>query len=121
MKYTENDDIWRLYRREWVVAHTITRYGDDDGRNTFDACVAWAKENFDGRVRTEDINVELNTDQKSVFWGHVMIYRENLKGEFKSFGTAETFASINHYDEYTIVPRNSTADHELRTYGVKKL
>jgi hypothetical protein len=117
---TNVDDLWRLYAREWVIAHTITMHGVD-ARGVFLAAVEWTKENLEGRVREPDTRVEVNTDGDHLFWAHVKVFKENLKGEFKHFQNAEAHAKAALLDEYIIVPRNSVADHEIRSYGVKKL
>lgn len=124
-KNVEIDDIWRLYRREWVIVHTIDGTLDHEhivaAAPVFEAACQWAKDNVVGRVRDEDVNIQLNTDNDTRAWAHVRVFKETLKGEFKQRSNAEVFASINNFDEYTIVPRNSPADHDIRNYGVTKL
>lgn len=120
MSFADNDDLWRLYRREWVIVHTIERRGND-GRNAFTAAMEWIAENLEGRVGEKDVQIELNTDQASLFWAHVKVFKDNLKGEFKYFQGAERHAVSQGFDEYTIVPRHSKLDHDIRNYGVKKL
>ncbi len=120
MNVKETDDLWRLYRREWVIVHTIDSVADD-GRPAFDAARTWIADNLTGRVREQDIQIELNTDLGRTFWAHVMVFKDNLKGEFKHAEIAQMFAQRRQYDEYTIVPRNSKTDHEIRSYGVVKL
>lgn len=115
-----SDDIYRLYIREWVAVHTLSNIAKD-GKPLFDLAMAWIAENLRGRVREEDINVEMFTNQCSNFWCHIQVFKDNLKGEYKTRSAAELIASINEYDEYTIVVRNSPADHEIRNYGVTKL
>lgn len=114
------DDLWRLYAREWVIVHTITMPGVD-AQNVFLACQQWFKDNLAGRVLETDAQVELNTDNAELFWGHVKVFKDNLKGEFKHHQDAEAHARAARLDEYTIVPRNSQADHRVRSYGVNKL
>lgn len=116
----ENTDLWRLYAREWVIVHTVERRGDD-GRNAFTTAVEWIAENLKGRVDEKDVQIELNTDSATLFWAHVKVFKDNLKGEFKHFHNAETHAIHRGIEEYTIVERHSPADHDIRSYGVKKL
>lgn len=116
----ETEDIYRLYRREWVTVHTVTVSGVD-ARPCFDAACAWVKENLEGRVRRKDINLQCNTDGGLLFWCHVQVFKENLKGEFRYRGAAEGYAHAHGYDEWVVVPRNSKSDHEIRAYGVTKL
>lgn len=117
---TDIDDLWRLYTREWVIVHTITMPGSD-ARPAFLACREWMKTNLEGRVRENDMQIQLNTDGGTLFWAHAMVYKDNLKGEFKHFHTAEVHAKTTGMQEYVIVPRNSPADHDIRSYGVKML
>lgn len=117
MKY-ESDDIFRLYTREWVIVYTTANH-DGCAAATVQA-IGWAEENLTGRVRDKDIQLDTQTDG-TAYWVHVKVFKENMKGEFKQLTAAETHAMIHQYDEYTIVPRNSAADHEIRNYGVTKL
>jgi len=121
MNYRETDDSWRLYRREWVIVHTVTMSGTDAAAPCLEAARAWAKENLDGRVRHEDLQFQLNTDLVSEFWCHVKVFKDNLKGEFKYVENAQQFARASGFDEYVIVPRNSKSDHDIRNYGVTLL
>lgn len=121
MNYKETDDIWRLYRREWIAVHTLDEVQAADATPVFEAGRTWAQENLAGRMRDDEYNLSLTTDGHGRFWGQVMVYKDNLKGEFKHYGHAERHAREQDYEEYTIVPRNSKADHDLRSYGIKKL
>lgn len=121
MTYKETDDIWRLYRREWVAVHTLDTIQADDARPVYDAGRAWAEQNLTGRVHPADVNISMSTDTRGTFWGQVIVYKDNLKGEFKHHSSAEMHARTEGYEEYTIVARNSKADHNIRSYGVKKL
>jgi hypothetical protein len=120
MNAPDNEDLWRLYRREWVIVHTAYRTGNDV-RNAFLAAQQWTRENLTGRVAETDIQFEAFSNQAGNFWVHVKVFKENLKGEFKYMHGAERHAVQEGYDEYTIVPRNSKIDHDIRSYGVKKL
>lgn len=120
MNYKETDDIWRLYRREWVIVHTLTAKGED-ATEVVSAGHEWAKTNLYGRVRKADINLTANTDGTGMFWVHVQVFKDNLKGEFKYIQDAQFFAKTHDYDEFVIVPRNSKSDHDIRNYGVVRL
>lgn len=121
MNYRETDDLWRLYRREYVIVHTISRTGDEDAKPVFDQIRTWMQENLAGRIRDTDMRITLNTDNAGSFWAHAEVFRDNLKGEFKHVEQAQLFASQQQYEEYVIVPRNSKSDHDIRNYGVVKL
>jgi hypothetical protein len=120
MKHTETDDIFRLYVREWVVVQTFDMQADD-GRELFEQARTWVAGNLNGRVYDKDVRLTMFTDLQSRFWCHVEVFKDNLRGEFKHHSLAEQFARSNDFDEYTIVPRNSAADHNIRNYGVVKL
>lgn len=117
----ETQDIYRLYVREWVIVHTETRVFATDLGDTFEAARDWATANVVGRVREDEIVLVANTDNQGLFWVHVKVFKDNLKGEYKYAHAAHTYALSQGYEEYTIVPRNSKADHDVRSYGVKRL
>lgn len=123
MNYRETDDTWRLYRREWVIVHTMSKTGDaeDTAHLLFDELRAWMTENLTGRIKENDMQIEMNTDQHGSFWAHAKVYKDTLKGEFKHVEAAQNHATVNHYEEYVIVPRNSKSDHDIRNYGVVML
>lgn len=120
MNHTDSDDIFRLYIREWIIIHTLHMKGINASA-LVDQAEAWIKQHLTDRVRDNDIRLNMHTDDADTFWCHVEVFKDNLKGEFKKQSAAETHAMIHHYDEYTIVARNSAADHEIRNYGVTKL
>lgn len=116
----ETEDIWRLYHREWIIVHTVTMSAAD-ARPVVEQANQWAKENLTGRIREQDIALVAHTDQKLLFWCHVEVFKDNLKGEFKYVEAAQVYAAGQGWEEYVIVPRNSKSDHEIRSYGVVKL
>lgn len=122
----ETEDIFRLYVPEWVIVHTVSQAVGPDHLPTDVILVAvdWVKDNLHGRVRENDIKVTANiddADEPTRCWVHVEVLKENLKGEFKHRPAAVEMARIKGYEEYTVVPRNSKSDHEIRSYGVLKL
>jgi hypothetical protein len=122
MNHRESDDLWRLYRREWVIVHTLDRVGEsfDDTDSVAQAAQEWVAKNLTGRIRDEDVKIVLHDDGGHPY-AHVEVYKDNLKGEFKYVENAQMFAKIEKYEEYVIVPRNSKSDHDIRNYGVVKL
>jgi hypothetical protein len=118
MKYKETDDIWRLYRREWVTVHTVSMA---ESRLCRMAAGQWVKENLTDRVHSDDIELDFDTDGATRYWCHIRVFKDNLKGEFKYQSNAVRHAAQENYEEYAIVARNSKADHDIRSYGVKKL
>lgn len=122
--FKETDDIWRLYRREWVVVHSVPTVHDDHpgtAETVYDTARSWAQDNLKDRVHERDIRVVVHTDNHGSFWAQIEVFKDNLKGEFKHLENVQTYAAVEHYDEFTIVPRNSKSDHAIRSYGVVKL
>lgn len=111
-----SNNPWRLYRPEWVIAHTVTM-STTDPANAVEAAKAWAADNLKGRVRDSEIKLEVGTGGVMLFWCHVKVFKDTLKGEFKYPGNATTYAKVHGYEEYVIVERNSPDDQKIRSYG----
>lgn len=120
MTVKDTNDVFRLYCREWVTAQTITTTAFD-GIPAFELAKEWVAQNLAGRVHEKHIRITVDTDGNTAFWSNVLIYKDNLKGEFKHAENAQAYALLKKFDEYTIVPRNSKSDHDIRNYGVVKL
>jgi hypothetical protein len=119
----ETDDIYRLYRREWVTVHTASGTAETL-EPIFELAQKYYEDNLRDRVRDEEFRVTAYTDNAEplpTFWVHVELFKENLKGEFKHAHAAERFARDAGWEEYTVVVRNSKDDHRIRNYGVTKL
>lgn len=112
-----SNDIWRLYVREWVIVHTVTMTAADH-KPALEAATAWANENLTG-VDANDIKYQLNDDTQLLHWVHILVFKDNLKGEFKHYSGAEAYAARMGYEEYVTVPRNSRADNDIRASGVR--
>lgn len=123
----ETEDIYRLYHREWVTAYSVSvKYDQTEHPGgpiypAMDAAREWAEENLTGRVKAEEIRFDAQTDNKVWMWVHVKVFKDNLKGEFRERNAAELTSHIKGYEEYTIVVRNSRADHAICDYGRVKL
>ena len=125
----ETEDIYRLYCREWVTAHTVS-LTTTRAEECITAADLWVTENLTGRVVLSDVRFQLSTDRPSMLretpepahvWTHIQVFRDNLKGEFRDAPTASRFAENNGFEEYTVTVRNSRVDHQIRNYGVTKL
>lgn len=112
-----SNNPWRLYRPEWVIAHTVT-LGTTDPINVVELANKWVDQNLKGRVLDTEIQLEVGSDGPLTFWCHIKVFKNNLKGEFRYTESAETFAQTRGFDEYIIVERNSVEDQKIRTYGV---
>lgn len=119
----EIEDVYRVYRPEWIVVYTSTRAPHDPAgasgavqrcRNEFDRLYA-------GRVRPEDVDYLIANSEKNYAIAQLLIRKPNIKGEFKTKAQAEYFVKVQGWRDAAVVARNSKADHELRSYGVKKL
>lgn len=120
MAIKETNDIWRLYVREWVTVYTITMSAADSD-TVVEAARVWAEENLAGRVREQDLRYDLNSDTHLLYWVHVQVFKENMKGEFKHYSAGESYALSQGYEEFSLVPRNSKIDHDIRSYGTRPL
>lgn len=119
------EDLFRLYREEWVIVHTVTgTYNADSGIwSTLQKARDHAKEHYRGRVEPMHIRIDASIDDADnpvQVWVHVLLFKPNLKGEFKHARLAANFAAQQDWEDWEIVSRNSRRDHELRNYGVKR-
>lgn len=119
MEFTETEDIWRLYTKQWVIAHTTDTV--QDGPAALAAANAWAEANLAGRVLPDEIACEVRSDGAGSHWAHVWVFKDNQVGEFKHQRAAELHAEAEGFEEYVAVVRNSKSDHDIRSYGVRKL
>lgn len=115
-----SNNPWRLYRPEWVIVHTIT-LSTLNPANVIEAAKAWTADNLKGRVRDDEIQFEVGSGGTMLFFCHIKVFKDNLKGEFKYPANATTYAKTHDYDEYVIVERNSPDDQKIRNYGVVML
>lgn len=116
----ETEDLFRLYRTEWVIVHTVTGQGEI-AQPFAEQAHAYGQETYGDRVLPEFLHLEANTDNAGSFWVHLKLLKPNMKGEFKYEHLAHEHARKQAWVEYSVVKRNSRLDHELRNYGTKKL
>lgn len=120
----ETEDLYRLYRREWVIVHTVSGEGDPQHHVPAEPFVTqartWVEDTYAGRVESRDVQLVAHTDGANAFWVHVKVRKPNLKGEFKQAFLAQRHADKQGWHEVEIVGRNSRRDHELRNHGIKK-
>lgn len=114
-KVARQDDLWKVYRREWIRHFTGT---EEDARLHFEA-------RFAGRVEDEHVAYRTNphtglTVLELAIWNYV--------GEFKTRELAEEFAGtlsdgtrVFSPLELEIVGRNSPEEARLKGYSVKKI
>lgn len=113
------DDLWRVYRHEWVIAYTAevgTRTAEDadqELRAHFD----WR---YAGRVHLED--VQMSIDEHDPELHRLLLRLPVLKGEFKHRPAANALRTALDDGRLTVtVVRNSREDHDLRAYGTRAL
>lgn len=112
----EADDLYRVYRPEWIFMWTET--GDTVGP-LVDKVRGYFEVTFAGRVRDEDVCIEVTGDDR--FLVRLKLRLPNLKGEFKYLPAARKFIRDEGWTDAVVVARNSRADHQLRSYGIRKL
>lgn len=116
----ETEDVFRLYREEWVIVETVSGTGDR-AQPFVELAYRFITDTYEGRVPEHRFRVMANTDKAGHFWVHVTMLRPNMKGEFKYAHLAQRHAEKKGYAHYEVVSRNSRRDHELRAYGVRKM
>jgi hypothetical protein len=114
----ETDDIFRVYRPEWVIVHTIA---GDDPADLLDQAHRHAEHTYAGRVKPEHIWFDVYNGADTHHWVHLHLLKPNLKGEFKTLQLARGYVTEQDWTDAEIVVRNSKRDHEIRSVGVKKL
>lgn len=117
----ETDDIYRLYRPEWVIVYTTTKALTDVLADLLTRCEQVFEERYKDRVDKDGVGYEFENASQPHAMCRLLLKLPNLKGEFKYAFLAERFADEQGYSDHTIVVRNSKADHDLRQYGIKKL
>lgn len=118
----ETDDVYRLYRPEWVIAYGTTRGpADADEKDMLVRTMQYFRDHYEGRVRPEDVRFSVTNQSTTYAIARLDIRMPVLKGEFKFAFLAERHANEQGWSDWQIVARNSKADHELRSYGVKLL
>lgn len=120
----ETDDIYRLYRPEWVIVYTAVHdplaadsYRPDE---VLPACVEHFERRYAGRVLPGDNRIEPDNFVTPTM-ARLLLRLPTMKGEFKHAMHAFDFARAQGWTEFTVVERNSTADHDLRQYGTRRL
>lgn len=112
LPFPEPDDLFRLYRREWVQVYrsvAVSTAGRDEVEAHFMA-------KYKGRVRGDDVEfskIPGTSILKLRLW--------NLKGEYKTEAYALQVVQGMGWSDVRVVKRNSREDYALREYGAKML
>lgn len=113
--------IYRLYRPEWVIVYTAAATGAaHPGEDLVQACTEHFRLRYLGRVRDSEVLIDLD-DPATPSMARLKLCLPTMKGEFKHAVPAYEFAQQQGWTVFTVVERNSNADHNLRAYGTKKL
>lgn len=113
----DTDDVYRLYRPEWVIVYVSIVPPEG---TALDNCQRWFDSAYAGRVHPEDVRFE-HVGHGPHAMCQLQLRLPTLKGEWKYVFLAQRFADDQDFADYTIVQRNSKADHELRNYGTLRL
>lgn len=109
----EIQSTWRLYVKEWI--HDCRGDTEDDVWKALD-------EKYDGRLRTEDLQVSWDHESNTAV-GRVRVWNE--RGEWKTEEDVrvheDLLREVRPDLEPTSVPRNSRQEHQLLNYGKLKL
>ena len=120
----DDEEIYRLYRPEWVIVYTAVHdpHSADSYRpaEVMPACVEHFQRRYAGRVLPGDNRIEPDNFVTPTM-ARLLLCLPTMKGEFKHAMHAYDFARTNGWTEFTVVARNSSADHDLRQYGTRKL
>lgn len=111
------DEVYRLYRPEWVTVHYVI--ADDDG-TCCPGLISQLREYFAATyaATVADADVRMVCDGEGInAVAQLQLRLPNLKGEFKHAFLAERFADERGYTDHQIVVRNSAVDKRLRRYG----
>jgi hypothetical protein len=111
----ETDDLYRLYRQEWVIVHTVS--GDGEIAEPFVVQAHQHGRDTYPELAPEMLGLEAHTDNAGHFWVHLKLFKPNMKGEFKHERDARRFAEKQSWLVTEIVARNSKRDHVLRNFG----
>lgn len=110
----ETDDVYRLYRPEWITVFAAT--GTDATRMAEEFFAL----KYAGRVYERDVRyVVLGSGVTAMV--QLRLRLPNVVGEFKYAHLAQQHAETHGFDDYRIVARNSKDDHDIRSYGVRRL
>ncbi len=119
---SEAEDLYRVYRPEWVTVYTAhaNTVEYDDVQTLCEAAERHWEVTYAGRVRPDDMRI-IDGGQGRHALVRLQLRLPTLKGEFKTERLALLYAGEQGWPEAKVVARNGPADHDLRSYGVKKL
>lgn len=117
----DTDDLYRVYRPEWIVAHFELSSGVDDFcEPLLERVKDFYAERYAGRVRDDDVKFRCTGSGINAV-AQLLLRLPNVKGEFTTEARAHAYVRERGWTDATVVARNSKADHELRQYSVTKL
>jgi hypothetical protein len=112
----ESGDLWRVYHYEWVITYVTEDDGGAEAR-----IQKYYLDNLAGRILADDYRIIAEGESPHVVL-QVQVRRPNMRGEFKHFSDAQKFVTEQEWQGgVSIVQRNSRADHDVRSYGTRRL
>ncbi len=119
-------DLWRVYRREWAVVYSLNAVlnqqdplQEDLPQVLADGVSEYFERHYAGRVADDDVRFGQETLGLTAH-AQLELFLPTMKAEFKNRDDAVAHAAFIGAAA-VIVQRNSTADHDLLSYGVTKL
>lgn len=116
--------MFRLYNYEWVTVHTEqvdTRIvPEDKDTGPLFLCLTAAKDWVATHlpdVAPQNVSFNATTDNSSFMRVDIDVLKDNLKGEYAQDWAAEQMAEINHFEEFTIVVKDSEFDKQIQQMG----
>lgn len=117
----ETDDVYRVYRPEWIMVHFEMASGDDELPQPLLRRVQEVfAERYAGRVHDTDVQFAASGAGINAV-AQLLLRLPNIKGEFATEGHAHAYVREQGWGDATVVARNSKADHQLRQYSIRKL
>jgi hypothetical protein len=110
----DSEDIFRLYRQEWVEVFTSHALGAEGAAEAY----SYFGEKYEGRVYPDDVAYVPGSPTTPT---KVKLRLPNLRGEFKFAFLANRFAEEQGFSDWQIVAKNSKADYLIKDYSRKKL
>lgn len=113
------DELYRLYRKEWVIVYTVEGQGETAEPFVNSAHHYYQSHYSEQFTYPEQARIDAHTNNAGSFWVHLLLNKHNMKGEFKQVFLATNLAERRGWRDYEVVGRNSHRDHQLRNLGRK--
>lgn len=105
---------YRLYTPEWVTVNRAVGHSTGEPGAVLATAWVWCQEYLTD-IEPSDVRLCNETDLTI----EIQVFKNVFQGEYNRASEAERAAEALGLEEFTVVPRNSKADHEIRSYGVR--